>query len=66
MGGPQTVQGRARNWGYQRSLSDGHLGPQTVGHNYPNSYMEGNSYTLTVGISMSLPSSEGPKAIVIQ
>ncbi len=37
MGGPRSVQDRARNSGCQGSLNDGHLGPLTGGQGYLNS-----------------------------
>ncbi len=38
MGSPRTVEGRARNYGYQELLSDGRLGPQIGCHKRHNFY----------------------------
>ncbi len=41
MGSPRPVEGRARNYGYKGSSSDGRLGPQMGGFNHSNSYRLG-------------------------
>ncbi len=41
MRNPRPVEGRAKNYGYQGSLSDGRLGPQIGGFKHPTIFLLG-------------------------